>query len=177
MRKTEWYRLYGRLENITPLADDCGRLCGKKCCSPREEGLGIYLFPGEEKLFPGGEGWYRVMEYGPGAEYFTGDRGLMISCTGMCPRERRPMACRLFPMAPYINKAGQLEIIYDRDALFICPLVRSGDVKTIDRSFLEAVRQVWEELAEEGEVRESVLDYSARTDRQAADPWMNLFAK
>lgn len=54
MNQKEWNRLYEMLAGLTPLAEDCGRLCRKRCCSLREEGLGVYLFPGEESLF--GEG-------------------------------------------------------------------------------------------------------------------------
>jgi hypothetical protein len=177
LQEINWGRLYGLLERITPLTADCGDMCRKKCCSPREEGLGIYLFPGEDKLFPGGEGWYRLSEYGSGAGYYTGPGGLLLNCTGKCPRSRRPLACRLFPLAPHMNGDGELEIILDRDAFFICPLVADGNIEIMEPSFRETVHRVWEELVKDFAVREAVLAYSARTDRQSADPWLRLFSK
>ncbi|MFZ5651668.1 MAG: hypothetical protein ACOY4I_12535 [Bacillota bacterium] len=54
MEKTKWERLYNMVGGLTPLKHDCGRLCGKKCCSVQEEGKGIYLFPGEESMYRAG---------------------------------------------------------------------------------------------------------------------------
>ncbi|WP_286726274.1 hypothetical protein [Pelotomaculum sp. PtaB.Bin117] len=49
----DWDRIYRLLDDITPLAVDCGRLCGSACCSEWEQGAGIYLLPGEESMFSG----------------------------------------------------------------------------------------------------------------------------
>ena len=48
------------LESLTPLKDDCGRLCGAACCHPDEDGQGgVALFPGEEEYYKGAD-WARV---------------------------------------------------------------------------------------------------------------------
>ena len=40
------------LAEITPLKRDCGRVCGRRCCSsPEGEDRGMLLFPGEEDLY------------------------------------------------------------------------------------------------------------------------------
>lgn len=174
MDNLKWDQLYGKLDKITPLAADCGKLCQKRCCSLREEGKGVYLFPGEEQLFPGGEGWYEIVEYGPGAGHFTGDSGLMLNCSGICPRERRPLACRLLPLAPYMDSEGRLKMILDSDALFICPLVRAGDIELLEPSFREGAALVWGELIKISLIREGVRSYSARLDSQRDDPWTRL---
>ena len=42
---------------LTPLAGDCGALCGAACCQPDEDGQGgMFLFPGERALLAGKAG-------------------------------------------------------------------------------------------------------------------------
>ena len=37
-----------KLKNVTPLKNDCGRVCGARCCRPLDgEETGMLLFPGE----------------------------------------------------------------------------------------------------------------------------------
>ena len=51
-----------KLKNVTPLKKDCGRVCGAACCrSPEGEETGMLLFPGEEELYAGKNGW-RIRE-------------------------------------------------------------------------------------------------------------------
>lgn len=170
-----WDSLYQVLDGVTPLEGDCGRLCGKKCCSLRGEGgLGVYLFPGEEKVF-GPEGpWFRVVGSPGEVGHFTGPRPFLLDCRGKCPRDRRPLACRLFPLAPRLDREGSLELILDPDALFICPLVKLDDPGALEPAFREGVRRVWLDLLEDRAVRENVRAYSDRVDRQAAEPWRML---
>ena len=41
-----------RLEEVTPLKSDCGRVCGAACCRPVQgEETGMLLFPGEEAFY------------------------------------------------------------------------------------------------------------------------------
>ena len=44
-----YLQLYRLFDNSTPLKADCGKLCGKSCCKGDDGGM--YLFPGEEKVF------------------------------------------------------------------------------------------------------------------------------
>ncbi|MFZ5644466.1 MAG: hypothetical protein ACOY46_12830 [Bacillota bacterium] len=175
MSRINWERLYGVLDNITPLPADCGTLCEKRCCSVRE-GVGIYLFPGEEVIFPPGGNWYSLEEYDD-VDYYTGSKGTVLNCTGICEREKRPLACRLFPLAPYLDREGRLSIITDVDAIFICPLARVNDMDSINPDFIKAVGSVWEELLCIEKVREGVIAYSTRVDAQASDPWQRLFSR
>ena len=47
-----------KLKSVTPLKKDCGRVCGAACCrSPEGEETGMLLFPGEEELYAGKDGW------------------------------------------------------------------------------------------------------------------------
>lgn len=174
MEGINWSRLYGILEDITPLSGDCGGLCGKKCCSLKEEvGRGVLLFPGEEAMFTGEAAWCAVEEFSPGAENFTGG-SYILNCRGTCPREKRPLACRLFPMVPYLGRQGGLEIIADPDALFICPLVRLNETGALEAQFLEGVRRVWLDLLGNSALGDVVRRYSARLDREREEPWRKL---
>ncbi|MFZ5634382.1 MAG: hypothetical protein ACOY40_16235 [Bacillota bacterium] len=174
MDKVKWERLYEMIGELTPLTEDCGRLCGKKCCSEQGGGPGVYLFPGEERMFAGEAPWYRIEEHPGKVEHFTGRKPLLFNCRAKCPREKRPLACRLFPLAPRLDQSDSLEIVLDVDALFICPLVRMGYPGALNPAFAEAVRRVWLELLGYGPVRDSVREYSARIDREAAEPWRRL---
>lgn len=172
----KWENLYRMMMDLTPLEVDCGSLCSKKCCSTRNARPGVCLFPGEEVMFEKEAGWFKIEEHPAGEEHFTGAKPLFLNCRGSCPREKRPLACRLFPLAPYLDRQGRLEIIFDGDALFICPLVRLKGPEDLAPAFVEQVREVWLDLLKDAPVRESAGRYSARVDRQAAEPWRKLFS-
>ncbi|NMA52725.1 MAG: hypothetical protein GX949_06950, partial [Peptococcaceae bacterium] len=134
-----WPRIYSLLEDVTPLAGDCGNLCGSVCCSEWEQGVGMYLLPGEECMFTKQESWLTWQEHST-EEYdfcpsWTG-KVYFIICNGACPRDKRPFACRTFPVVPYLNPAGGLEMRFDQAAALLCPLVKSGDLGLLERRFL-----------------------------------------
>ncbi len=133
------------LEGVTPLAFDCGRRCSAACCQGGGED-GMLLFPGEERYYAGCS-WARIME----------DRlGKRLVCRGMCQRENRPLACRIFPLV--IRMSGQEEgrlkanIIMDVRAWPVCPLMQSGK-KGLKDAFVSAVRQVAKHLLQEDKHR------------------------
>ena len=125
-----------KLNSITPLKRDCGRVCGARCCRSCEgEETGMLLFPGEESLYRGKAGWkIRETAYGP-----------MVVCPGMCAREERPLSCRLFPLLPVIRD-GQVRAAVDQRARAVCPLARQG-IRAMDPVFTDAVREAGETLA------------------------------
>lgn len=173
-KKIDWCKAYQLLESVTPLIEDCGQLCRKKCCSLEESGQGVYLFSGEGELFETESDWYQLKQCANDMAHYTGKKPLMLDCYGECPRDNRPLVCRLFPMAPYINPEGTLDIIFDPDAYFICPLARLKDHKRLDKLFRERVRQVWMLLLEDEDIKENVKEYSRRLDMEAQDPWKKL---
>ena len=77
------FRAREKLNSITPLKRDCGRVCGSRCCDSLEgEETGMLLFPGEDMLYRDREGWtIRQTPAGP-----------MVICPGTCSREDRPLA-------------------------------------------------------------------------------------
>ena len=120
-----------KLNKVTPLKSDCGRVCGARCCMPLEgENTGMLLFPGEAEAYAGKTGW----------ELRDTSRGLMVLCPGCCGREERPLACRLFPLLPLPGKNGEIRVVTDRRARAVCPLARQGR-SAMDPAFIEAVRE------------------------------------
>lgn len=120
------------LMDVTPLAADCGKRCAAACCQGGEED-GMLLFPDEERYYIDCS-WARIAE----------DRlGKRLICSGKCPRENRPLACRIFPLA--IKVSGQEDgipnanIMMDVRAWPVCPLMASGR-KGLKTEFVSAVR-------------------------------------
>ncbi|MDF9408624.1 hypothetical protein L7E55_09690 [Pelotomaculum isophthalicicum JI] len=163
-----WNRIYNLLDDITPLAVNCGLLCGSACCTEWEQGAGIYLLPGEEGMFSGLEEWL-VRE-----ERSTGEYGVIIRCNGTCPRERRPFACRTFPVTPYLSPEGKLELRLDEAAVLLCPLVKAGDIRILEKRFLMRTRLAWEELLREPQIRKNIEWKSRQVDIMEKDPWRKL---
>lgn len=135
---------------------DCGLLCGAACCVPSEQNqkdeqeLGIYLLPGEEKLFTRKEPWLQwSVEEAEDFDFPDSWHGkiyfVRCTCAPSCPREKRPLQCRFFPAAPHITEDGRLVLIYsDLELPYVCPLIR--DRRELNRDFLKATYTVWTHL-------------------------------
>lgn len=138
---------YERLYHKTPLGFyNCGRLCDGLCC--RGDCQGMWLYPYEEELFDGKEG-FEVCET-------EGNYGYpMVICLGECDRAERPLACRIFPLFPLVfEEEGkiQIKVIYDPRA-GMCPLARQN--KQLDPSFVKEVRKAARYLVRD----EKILEY------------------
>ena len=130
-----------KLNQVTPLKKDCGRVCGARCCRPLEgEETGMLLFPGEEDAYAGKAGW----------EVRKTARGNLLLCGGICSREDRPLSCRLFPLLPLIGDGGEIRVVVDLRARAVCPLARQGK-EAMDPAFIDAVREAGEILAADDE--------------------------
>lgn len=124
---------YERLYHKTPLGFyNCGRLCDGLCC--RGDSQGMWLFPYEEELFKGKEG-FEICET-------EGNYGYpMVICPGECDRRERPLACRIFPLFPLVTENDgkiSIEVIYDPRA-GMCPIARES--KPLDPSFIKEIRK------------------------------------
>lgn len=117
------------LDNITPLRQDCGRICGGACCTCDEDGQGgMLLFPSEEKLYdPLPEGFAITNDD------FVIKGAKLLTCEGYCNRSDRPLSCRLFPLLP-TEKGAKM----DRRAWAVCPLMEWGKAG-LAREFTDAV--------------------------------------
>lgn len=138
------------LENLTPLKTDCGALCDAACCRPDEDGQGgVTLFPGEAALYEGAT-WARVADG-------------VLTCDGRCPREMRPLGCRIFPLTPYRKKDGTLAVRVDRRAFAMCPLAPAG-LRALDPAFVKAALSALELIDGTPEGRE-FIDAWIRAER------------
>lgn len=158
----EFYeKLYSVLGNLTPLRGDCGRACNKACCEGDKDGDGMYLFPGEEEMYEKLPQWASISE--TDFEYAPGKFAPLFSCDGVCERNERPLACRIFPLTPYVDKNGAMKVIVDPRSGGMCPL--SGlHVEDFEQKFTEAVMRVGELLTENSETEKFLTAFSRMLD-------------
>ena len=131
-------RAYALLEDITPLTTDCGAVCDGRCCRESADSEGMLLFPGEEVLLADTDFTIR-----------PADGGLLLTCVGTCDRQKRPLACRMFPLFPVLTEEGRVKAVYDPRGFRMCPLVRECAHVPLDRDFVRAVRRAGRILTED----------------------------
>jgi hypothetical protein len=133
------YKAYEIIGDLTPVKNaDCGNLCDKICCSGDEAGM--LLFPGEEYIFDGISG-FRIEEI----EYMDVPGIKLLLCDGECERGLRPFACRMFPVAPNVDKNGNVAAIPDIRGRRMCPI---WDLKYVDKTFIKAVKKAYDLLSQ-----------------------------
>lgn len=138
MDYTDLYRsVYRSLSRHTPLEYDCGRLCRARCCKGSDND-GMLLFPGEQSIL-GSAGFLRIddVEFGRKGSKMPAQFAV---CSGKCIRALRPLACRIFPLAPKID-GGKLSLRYDPRAFPVCPLVYDRKSFAIEKSFADKVSE------------------------------------
>ena len=174
LTKEDYLEIYRMLEEVSPVPYDCGMICGAACCDPDRKGedLGIYLLPGEEKVHDMSDPWlkwdkekakdYDFPDSWEGIVYFA-------DCTCSpedCNREKRPLQCRSFPLAPHINPEGKLVLIYDdSDVPYSCPLIESGS--ELSEDFMKATYLAWKKLTTDPLIRDLVMYDSAQRNPDA----------
>lgn len=147
------HRTRALFDDLTPLATDCGRLCAGRCCQPMEgENTGMLLFPGEAVYY----------ENLPGYEVKSTPSGQLLTCSGTCQREDRPLSCRLFPLLPMLRVDG-VKVATDLRAKPVCPLAKQGK-SALRQEFVEAVRACGKLLAEDAEQRRFLAKITAQQD-------------
>lgn len=158
------------LADVTPLAFDCGTLCGHKCCTDFAPNEGVYLLPGELPLFDGTEdftSWQfhhtNEYEFAPSWEA-KHDAIPFLQCTKLCDREKRPFECRTYPLLPYLRPDGALEMRYSFLAQGLCPLLERYRVDQLQPAFVTAARQAWTVLLADPEMADHVRWLSAQFD-------------
>ncbi len=169
IRKNTYKAIYRLLNKVSPLPSDCGQLCSAACCScggdaADENGLdfdmGIYLLPGEEKLFSRKETWLKwSVENAEDYEFPDSWQGKIyfVRCKTPphCPREKRPLQCRFYPLAPYLTDDGKLRLILSpADLPYSCPLI--ADNIPLQPSFIKATYTVWKRLIRDPVIRDLV---------------------
>lgn len=151
MGKVNYALLYQLLDNLTPLREDCGSVCGSACCSKcngDDDESGMLLFPGE----PVSEDTtVRMIEK---------DGMRLEICEGKCERGHRPLACRIFPLFPFVGSDGRVRVVYDPRAYGVCPLLQYNGIARIQPEFVRAVRRIGRLLLEDEACKAFLMDQS-----------------
>ena len=187
--KKEFEEIYRLWENVSPIDGDCGTLCSAACCradglypdeiknpefdqelleEDEKDDLGIYLLPGEELVHDQSDGWltwYKSNAVDAGfPESWTGDV-YYVKCRGpeFCRREKRPIQCRTYPVAPYITEKGELKLILNTDILpYKCPLVHQD--YELKGDFIKATYSAWKRLIQDKRIFDLVEEDSRFRD-------------
>lgn len=159
-----YLQLYRLFDRSTPIKSDCGKLCGKACCEGEDSGM--YLFPGEENVFKLiNPDWAKIEASDFSYNYNGAEKYVpLLVCNGKCDRYQRPLACRIFPLTPYINRDGKLEIIVDPRAKAVCPLSRELLADEFDYGFIKNVKKAFVLLLKNPEIKEYMIKYSEYID-------------
>lgn len=155
------------LGELTPLKTDCGRLCEGACCQPDESGdNGMLLLPFEEKFYhkPIDGFTYKLVE---DERLYRGGKRLV--CEGQCPREHRPIACRIFPLRMKVvtenrGECHHVEAELDPRAWAVCPLLEEGGLRAMRSEFIHAVEQAGTLLCQNVYMLECLLNEQKMID-------------
>jgi hypothetical protein len=154
----DYSRIYTLLGSLTPLRSDCGRLCGSACCAVSPDLPGMYLFPGEARCYEGKEGFVihptEMPGYGPVQ---------LLSCDGHCDRSTRPLACRVFPLAPKVL-ASAVKTRLDPRGRPVCPLCHQSRA-ALSSEFVAGVEAVFAELMQHPDTEAFLRALSMHIDR------------
>ena len=159
--------IYRLLDRVSPLDTDCGALCNAACCtSAYEDGeeMGIFLLPGEEALHSPDDEWLDWSEESAEELGFPDswpETVNFVHCKTPphCPREKRPIQCRSFPLTPHLNEDGEMSLVYnDLDLPYRCPLI--DEQTSLNDSFVQATETVWKHLIRDPRIRDLVREDS-----------------
>ncbi|WP_130836404.1 hypothetical protein [Lachnoclostridium sp. Marseille-P6806] len=161
-------RLYRMSDAAAPLPFDCGQICGAVCCRPEKgKETGIWLLPGEAALHEDGASMIRVKTGEDARMEELGFRFAECTAPGpeQCVRALRPIQCRSFPLWPYIDEDGALELRWnDIELGYACPLIESE--AELDPTFRETIRALWERLAGEPAIRAYLRELSREAEAE-----------
>lgn len=156
MKGTDYGKMYDKIFKImgdlTPLKADCGTLCGCACCKG-DENIGMRLFPFEQSELS-------VKELENGVR--------LAACDGTCERDKRPLACRIFPFFPTIDEKGRIFVEADFRGARLCPLITHSDEIIFNPKFFKALKKVGKILAKDELCREFLYDATEEIDTYSA---------
>ncbi len=164
---TIYQTVYHILNKSTPLRIDCGRLCNRACCNGTNPGMipgetmGMYLFPGEELVLRD----VTFLEIKPlELESHPQRKMFLATCNAECDRHQRPLACRIFPLTPYLTGKDILTVKIDPRAAAICPLAKDLQRYELQPQFIQNVRKVCNLLISNPVLKNYIKDLSGIID-------------
>lgn len=159
-----YLQLYKLFDNITPVPVDCGQLCNKACCKGDDSGM--FLFPGEKEVFKLlNPNWAQIEKTDFTYEYNNKKFAVpILMCNGSCDRYQRPLACRIFPLTPYLDENGHIEIIVDPRAKGICPMAKSFYIEDFEDDFVRNVKKAFVLLSKNKQFKAYLGEYSKYLD-------------
>jgi hypothetical protein len=173
MTEERYREIYAMLNVVEVLEEDCGKLCGCACCTTEnregtDQEMGIYLLPGEETVHRDDGDWL-TMTVDEEGRYFG-----RCATPPVCPREKRPIQCRTFPLLPHLCEDGSLEMVYnDVELPYRCPLI--DEEIPLEDQFVEATQAAWEMLIRDPRIREIVREDSIERERSMMELMDKLF--
>jgi len=144
--------VYKKLNTVTPIKADCGKLCGAACCKGDSD-TGMYLFPNEAVML--GSTDHKIKD--------VSGRKLFV-CDGTCDRNFRPLSCRIFPLIPYVDSEGRLSVIFDQRAKGICPIAHANDFSNLDPEFIKNVTHISKLLIRFRDIKKFIYELSKECD-------------
>lgn len=147
-------KIYQRLDEVTPVDFDCGKLCGEVCCvydadETHTEELVLNLLPGEELMYEDSPDF--ELYYMDSSEirypHSWKDNIYLVKCKNppRCDRSIRPIQCRTFPLVPHISKNGEFHLVLDETEFpYECPIIR--DHIKLNENFINVTYEIWKML-------------------------------
>ncbi|MCR5481556.1 MAG: hypothetical protein K6F52_02065 [Clostridia bacterium] len=183
IKKRTYKAIYRLLDRVSPISEDCGKLCGAACCNCGGDSssdddtsfeLGIYLLPGEEKLYDRREDWLkwsieRAEDYDFPDSWFGKLYFIRCKTPPVCPRSHRPLQCRFFPLAPHFDDEGKLRLIlFSGELPYSCPLI--DERRKLQPEFIKATYTVWKHLIRDEKLFDLVEMDSADREYNEIEP-------
>ena len=144
-------KIYERLDDVSPVDFDCGKLCGEVCCvydadSCESEELVLYLLPGEELMYEESPDFelYYLNSSQISYPHSWKDNIYLVRCINppKCDRSIRPIQCSTFPLVPHLSKNGEFHLILDKTEFpYVCPIIR--DHIKLNDDFIKTTFEVW----------------------------------
>ncbi len=139
--------------SATPLNFNCGTLCQRACCV--SDGY-MMVFPGELPMLKSHGFTFGKADL---IKYGTID---IVTCSGTCDRNYRPISCRIYPLAPkFIN--DEIFVRLDVRGRPTCPLCHKT-MSSLDPDFIKKVKKALNHIAHDDELRQFLKAVSNHVD-------------
>ncbi len=162
-----YLQIYRMFDEVTPIPADCGMLCDKACC--KGDDMGMYLFPGEKAVYDLLSPDWCTVESSDLEYSYNGKQCHVpiIFCQGRCDRYQRPLACRIFPLTPYLDSEGRLDVIVDPRAKSVCPMAKALYISDFSPVFVKNIKRAFTLLIKNPRIRAFMEEYSSYIDEFA----------